>query len=135
MTYLDVTRRSNLSRVLLFAVACVAAFALPFLLVSHFAGSHGTGPPAQAAGPAVATSSPTPTATSRSAGTTGTAQASSTTGTAALAAATESCRLANLRLSAALSAADVSLAQFDKHIDAMNLLVAGKISYVVTTQF
>jgi hypothetical protein len=29
----------------------------------------------------------------------------------------------------------VSLAQFDKHIDAMNLLVAGKISYAVATQF
>jgi hypothetical protein len=43
--------------------------------------------------------------------------------------------LANLRLSAALSAADVSLAQFDKHIEAMNLLVAGKISYAVATQF
>jgi hypothetical protein len=43
--------------------------------------------------------------------------------------------LANLRQQAPLSAADVSLAQFDKHIDAMNLLVAGKISLAVATTF
>jgi hypothetical protein len=47
----------------------------------------------------------------------------------------ERCRLANLRQQAPLSAADVSLAQFDKHIDAMNLLVAGKISLSVATTF
>jgi hypothetical protein len=52
-----------------------------------------------------------------------------------LAAAAETCRLANLRQQAPLSAAEVSLAQFDKHIDAMNLLVAGKISLSVATTF
>jgi hypothetical protein len=46
-----------------------------------------------------------------------------------------SCRLASLRVAASMGAADVSLAQFDKHIDAMNLLVAGKISLAVATQF
>lgn len=53
----------------------------------------------------------------------------------ALAGDAESCRLANLRHQAPLSAAEVSLAQFDKHIDAMNLLVAGKISLSVATTF
>lgn len=47
----------------------------------------------------------------------------------------ESCRLQSLRVAASLGAAEVSLAQFEKHIDAMNLLVAGKISYAVATQF
>lgn len=46
-----------------------------------------------------------------------------------------SCRLASLRVAASMGAADVSLQQFDKHIDAMNLLVAGKISLAVATQF
>ena len=46
-----------------------------------------------------------------------------------------SCRLASLRVAASMGAADVSLSQFDKHIDAMNLLVAGKISLAVATQF
>ena len=45
------------------------------------------------------------------------------------------CRLAALRVAASMGAADVSLQQFDKHIDAMNLLVAGKISLAVATQF
>ena len=123
----------------MFALACVAAFALPFLLVSHFAGSPGTAQPPPAAHPVATTGSKTSTSTSTSslaaARTTGPAPASASTGPAALAAATESCRLANLRLSTALSAADVSLAQFDKHIDAMNLLVAGKISLAVATHF
>jgi hypothetical protein len=45
------------------------------------------------------------------------------------------CRLINLRQQVALGAAAVSLAQFQKHIDAMNLLVAGKISLDVATAF
>jgi hypothetical protein len=45
------------------------------------------------------------------------------------------CRLASLRVAASMGAADVSLQQFDKHIDAMNLLVAGTISLAVARQF
>lgn len=46
-----------------------------------------------------------------------------------------SCRLANLRQRTAVSAAAVSLAQFQKHMEAMNLLVAGEISFAVATKF
>jgi len=52
-----------------------------------------------------------------------------------LANAEESCRLANLRQRMAVSAAAVSLAQFQKHMEAMNLLVAGEISLAVATKF
>jgi hypothetical protein len=52
-----------------------------------------------------------------------------------LAAEIESCRLANLRQQTALSAAAASLEQFQKHIDAMNLLVAGKITLSVAMTF
>jgi hypothetical protein len=52
-----------------------------------------------------------------------------------VATAEDSCRLLNLRLTTATSAAAVSLAQWQKHIDAMNLLVAGKISWAVATTF
>jgi hypothetical protein len=54
---------------------------------------------------------------------------------AAVAKSMESCRLSNLRHQAAMGNAAVSLAQFHKHIDAMNLLVAGKISLAVATTF
>ncbi len=47
----------------------------------------------------------------------------------------QQCRLTNLRQQAAMSSAAVSLAQFQKHIDAMNLLVAGKISWAVANTF
>lgn len=47
----------------------------------------------------------------------------------------DSCRLANLRQQADLAAAAVSLEQFQKHIDAMNLLVTGKISLAVARTF
>ncbi|MGO4343008.1 hypothetical protein [Pedococcus sp. 2YAF34] len=80
------------------------------------------------------------TSTSAPSSTTSTSAASSSTsgpagGTEALAADAEACRLANLRQQSPLSAAAVSLAQFDKHIDAMNLLVAGKITLAVATTF
>jgi hypothetical protein len=52
-----------------------------------------------------------------------------------VATAEDSCRLLNLRLANATSASAVSLAQWQKHIDAMNLLVAGKISWAVATTF
>jgi hypothetical protein len=115
----------------------VAALVLPFLLLSRLASSPSSeSPPPQAQQALVGTSATTttrPTAARTAAESAPTPSADS--GPVDLTAATESCRLANLRLSAALSAADVSLAQFDKHIEAMNLLVAGKISYAVATQF
>jgi hypothetical protein len=137
MTYPeDKGRQTTLPRLLLVVAACVAALVLPFLLVSRLASSPSSeSPPPQARQAIVGTSTttttkPAPVRTAESAPT-----PAADSGSVDLMAATESCRLANLRLSAALSAADVSLAQFDKHIEAMNLLVAGKISYAVATQF
>ena len=45
------------------------------------------------------------------------------------------CRLANLRQQAALGSAAAAMSSWDKHIEAMNLLVAGKISLAVATDF
>jgi hypothetical protein len=45
------------------------------------------------------------------------------------------CRLANLRQEAALTTAAVSLGQWSKHIEAMNLLVAGKITLAAARNF
>src|SRR5690242_10997709 len=47
-------------------------------------------------------------------------------GGSVLAGQTEQCKLANLRQRATLSAAELSLAQFEKHLSAMSLLMAGK---------
>ena len=52
-----------------------------------------------------------------------------------LASAVADCRIGNLRQQAALSRAAVSLAMWDKHIEAMNLLVAGKITWAVAVAF
>jgi len=146
MSYPDEGTRA-FPRMVLVTAACVAALVVPFLLVSRLAGGPTqVAPPAEHAGAGVAmggSAAPTGTtpATTRAATTPAVAatgavpQPDATTSSPDLAAATESCRLANLRLTTALSAADVSLAQFDKHIEAMNLLVAGKISYAVATQF
>lgn len=49
--------------------------------------------------------------------------------------AVEMCRLSNLRQENALSRGAVSMAMWDKHIEAMNLLVAGKISLDVAYAF
>lgn len=150
MTYLDDKTHATLWKVLLVAAGCVAALLVPFVVVSQLTGglNPDAPPPADQAGAGVATGGATVTApasapasspsraTPASVGVPGhTPQPTAKTGSVDLAAATESCRLANLRLRAALGAADVSLAQFEKHIDAMNLLVAGKISYAVATQF
>ena len=121
-------------RDLLLVLACVLALVLPFVLTRQMHGTDGTAGQRASGGPAIAASlrahtSHLPTATT-SAGPSATPERATD-----LAAAAESCRLANLRQQAPLSAADVSLAQFDKHIDAMNLLVAGKISLAVATTF
>lgn len=47
----------------------------------------------------------------------------------------DTCRLTNLRQQTDLSAAAVSLGLWRKHVDAMNLLVAGKISLAVAQDF
>ncbi|GAA4727005.1 hypothetical protein GCM10025782_26870 [Pedococcus ginsenosidimutans] len=147
-------------RILLFLLACVLALVLPFMvmreLAPHQASSGDTGTDSNAAvlaarsslGATARATSGTRTSTagsasaSRTTGATAAATAgapgapvATTAGTDPLAADAESCRLANLRQQAPLSAAAVSLAQFDKHIDAMNLLVAGKISLAVARTF
>ena len=148
---------SSTRRILLLLLACVLALALPFMVMRAIAprpasSADPAGAAALVAGTAAATaprgtSANRPTArtvttsrTSAPSSTTSTSAASSTTsgpagGTDALAADAEACRLANLRQQSPLSAAAVSLAQFDKHIDAMNLLVAGKITLAVATTF
>jgi hypothetical protein len=94
-----------------------------------------SGAPAATTGRPAAGATTSSATTAASTGTgTGTA-GSTTTGAPVLAADAEGCRLANLRQQAPLSAAAVSLAQFDKHIEAMNLLVAGKISLAVARTF
>jgi hypothetical protein len=122
-------------RILLFVLACVLALVLPLVVMRQI---FGTGEPASPR-PLVRTPSATvaPATAFATASSTRTVPnpGAAATGPPSLAAAAETCRLANLRQQAPLSAADVSLAQFDKHIDAMNLLVAGKISLSVATTF
>lgn len=126
-------------RELVLVLACILALVLPFVLIRQMQDTEG-----QQSADDAATGSPTGNTMSHSSTGPITSSPSATppqslsgtpTGAAALAGLAESCRLANLRQQAPLSAADVSLAQFDKHIDAMNLLVAGKISLAVATTF
>ena len=124
-------------RIALVVIGCILALALPYVAISRALDGDGSPGPAH---PAAATQGTTESAGGSTAAPAVSSTASPTTSRPAdssgdLAAARDSCRLANLRLRAALGAADVSLAQFEKHIDAMNLLVAGKISYSVATQF
>ena len=123
----------SVARDLVLVLACILALVLPFVLTREIFGGGSAAPrppdaPTTAAGAGettrdstAVTSSAAPTAKGRE--------------RASLASLAERCRLANLRQQAPLSAAEVSLAQFDKHIDAMNLLVAGKISLAVATTF
>jgi hypothetical protein len=135
----------GVSRTVILVLVCVGAFVLSALVLTRqLSGTFGDQERL-----AVAASSPTttasrtkavPTAAPTAAGTpaarpTALASGGGEVSGSALAADAESCRLANLRHQAPLSAAEVSLAQFDKHIDAMNLLVAGKISLSVATTF
>jgi hypothetical protein len=129
-------------RLVVVVLACLLALALPYLVVTGLVDRGSSTDLSLIAGapPTLATAtsrSPSTSASGASTATTGSGEVTGagTDATGLLAEATESCRLATLRLSAALAAANVSLAQFDKHIDAMNLLVAGKISLAVATQF
>ena len=125
-------------RVILLVLACVLALVLPLVAMRQvFGGDDGASPrpPAPTTGYAAPLGATTPATSSPSAATPSQTPAAVSTAAVGLAAAAETCRLANLRQQAPLSAAEVSLAQFDKHIDAMNLLVAGKISLSVATTF
>jgi hypothetical protein len=129
-------------RIVLFVVAALLALILPFVLVSRVlntraADNAGTVPPSSAPAashsPLVTTSGKSVASAAATTKTTSTSQATGQGG--ALDDATESCRLANLRQQTDLAAAAVALEQFQKHIDAMNLLVAGKISLSVATTY
>ncbi|GAB3449946.1 hypothetical protein GCM10027517_36870 [Phycicoccus ginsengisoli] len=142
-------------RVTALVLGCLLALAGPYLLLTRVAGS--TDDP-QASARAITTTPPglalsraptaavrattartstaaTPRTTPSSTSGGGDVSGSDTAAGTPLGEAMASCRLDSLRVQASLGAADVSLSQFDKHIDAMNLLVAGKISYAVATQF
>lgn len=125
---------SSYRQVALIIIASLLALVLPFVLISRFFGSgdatgtaglHATTPPATHS---TSEAAPSPTQNAAPAG-------ADQEAVATLAATTEGCRIENLRQRAALGAAAVSLAQFQKHIDAMNLWVSGKISYAVATTF
>jgi hypothetical protein len=128
-------------RDLVLVLAFVLALVLPFVLTRQLHGTGSTGEERSAADSATVSPLGHDTHASTGVPSRGTDQAATMTPAeasgeaAALAGLAETCRLANLRQQAPLSAADVSLAQFDKHIDAMNLLVAGKISLSVATTF
>jgi hypothetical protein len=128
---------TTLGRILLFALACVLALVLPLVVMRQIFRADDPAAPRPGVSTTPATASPASARATSVAATTIPVPAAMTTLTrpSALNAAAETCRLANLRQQAPLSAADVSLAQFDKHIDAMNLLVAGKISLSVATTF
>jgi hypothetical protein len=124
---------ANVARDLILVLACVVALVLPFVLTRHLLDDSGAPPPA---GDPPSASQPRDTAQGPNVVVTTSAVPSATRpDPAPLKAMAETCRLANLRQQAPLSAAEVSLAQFDKHIDAMNLLVAGKISLAVARTF
>ena len=117
-------------RVLLFVLACILAATLPIVAARALFAPDDPGTSQRRLAPIT-------TATATTAPSTAASPAPDTMASApvALAAEAETCRLANLRHKAPVSAAEVSMAQFDKHIDAMNLLVAGKISLSVATTF
>lgn len=132
---------STPGRVLLFVLASILALVLPLVVMRQVLGpddATSPDPSAPTAGPAAQLGAPTSATSSASSPSLAPATrtpAALSTGAVGLGEARETCRLANLRQQAPLSAAEVSLAQFDKHIDAMNLLVAGKISLSVATTF
>jgi hypothetical protein len=122
----------SVARDLVLVLACIIALTLPFVLTRQIFGGDSAGHRSPDAPPAATGRGE---ATKHSAAVTNDTAPSARLRPSSLAAVSETCRLANLRQQAPLSAADVSLAQFDKHIDAMNLLVAGKISLAVATTF
>jgi hypothetical protein len=135
MTYLDEPTRPSLRRIVLLAVACVLALVLPFVLIGKFFGEGTAAAPPKAAMNMVGAKATAGHGSSASATTSALPTGVDARGLAQLAATEDSCRVVNLRQQTALSAADVSMAQFQTHIEAMNLLVAGKISLAAATTF
>ena len=131
MTFDDQQLPRGFGRVILLVVASLLALVLPIVAVNQL---FGTGDGTTGA-PTATQSKATSPATSAAPVAPSQAAQPPAASSAELRAAQEACRLANLRQQAPLSAADVSLAQFEKHIDAMNLLVAGKISLSVATTY
>jgi hypothetical protein len=123
------------ARLVLFVVAALLALALPVFLVSRVLTPHNS--TASLTAQSTTTSRPAAGSTSRpaSASARPVASAASATQGGDLAAEAESCRLGNLREQAAMGTAAASLEQFQKHIDAMNLLVEGKITLAVAMKF
>src|SRR5689334_3639555 len=128
-------------RLVLFVLAPLLALVVPFLIATRLVGEPGLGLGAgtTASASSSATSragfhstraaSGTPASVTTSSGTVARGTPARGTPTSdPLAPEAESCRLATLREQVAVTAASASLAQFQTHIDAMNLLVAGKIS-------
>lgn len=111
------------------AVAVVAVSAIALGVGTSAGGTPGAGREGNSR-PAPAAQAPSPTpqpAASRTAGTdTARRQASALVGT---------CRLANLRQEADLGTAAAAMSSWARHIEAMNLLVAGRISLAVATDF
>lgn len=124
-----IPRRHIATAVLGVAVAVVAVSAIALGVGTSAGGTPGDGregvnPPA----PATRAASPTPRPAASSTAGTDTARRTAS-------AVVDACRLANLRQQADLGAAAVAMSSWDKHIEAMNLLVAGKISLAVATDF
>lgn len=122
-----IPRRHIATAILGVAVAVVAVSAIALGLGTSAGGTPGDSREGSSRrAPAAHAASPTPQpATSRTAGTnTARRQATAVMG---------ACRLANLRQEAALGTAAAAMSSWDKHIEAMNLLVAGKISLAVAT--
>jgi hypothetical protein len=135
MSFDDEQAPSSPGRILVFVLASLLALVLSFVVTRQIFGTADSGAPSRLAGsPSSATGTVPSAATTVTATAAGRAPGAGP-GSEELGEAAETCRLANLRQQAPLSAAEVSLAQFDKHIDAMNLLVAGKISLSVATTF
>ena len=135
MSFDDEPAPSSPGRILVFVLGSLLALVLSFVVTRQIFGTADSGAPSRLTGsPSSATGTVPSAATTVTAAAAGQA-AGARSGSEELGGAAETCRLANLRQQAPLSAAEVSLAQFDKHIDAMNLLVAGKISLSVATTF
>lgn len=142
MAFPDDQTSFGVGRTLLLVLACVGALVLSALVLTRQLSGTTDDQKRLTASTASATTAHTTSGVPRTASTPAVKASPTTVGSggsevsaSALADAAETCRLANLRHQAPLSAAEVSLAQFDKHIDAMNLLVAGKISLAVATTF
>lgn len=143
MTMNDEQATGSWGRMVLLVLAALLALIIPFVLVTRVldAGNNGAAPgvtTSRSSGSRLPAMSVSTTAVGSTVATVSTVSDTTTSTSGApspLAGASEACRLTNLRQQTALSAAQVSMEQFQKHIDAMNLLVTGKISLPVARTF